>query len=136
MKWLRDWMSSVIKLIVKTIFSWNAPLCTMWKQKITLCPHNFLQLFEAFYSTWEVDNTSLKDRGTYYSCWDKWLALSGELQITNPSIYNIIRWVAWTMGQMNCRPSVWCINYHFFSRFLAKFFAKILSIYFFIKLQK
>ena len=20
----------------------------------------------------------------------------------NPSIYNIIRWVAWTMGQMNC----------------------------------
>ena len=24
----------------------------------------------------------------------------------NPSIYNIIRWVAWTMGQMNCRPSV------------------------------
>ena len=24
----------------------------------------------------------------------------------NPSIYNIIRWVAWTMGQTNHRPSV------------------------------
>ena len=57
----------------------------------------------------------------------------------NPSIYNIIRWVAWTMGQTNRRPSVWCSKYYFFSWFLAKFFAKILSIYFlifFIKLQK
>ena len=24
----------------------------------------------------------------------------------NPSIYNIIRWVAWSMGQMNHFPSV------------------------------
>ena len=24
----------------------------------------------------------------------------------NPSIYNILRWVAWTMGQMNHRPRV------------------------------
>ena len=24
----------------------------------------------------------------------------------NPSIYNIIHWVSWTMGQMNRRPSV------------------------------
>ena len=60
-------MSDRIKLIAEQIFFWNAPVCTMWKEKIFLCPHNFLQLFAAFYSTWEVDNTSLKDRGTYYS---------------------------------------------------------------------
>ena len=52
----------------------------------------------------------------------------------NPSIYNIICWVAWTMGQTNCQPSVWCSKYLFFSWFLAKFFAKILSIYFLISL--
>ena len=51
----------------------------------------------------------------------------------NPSIYNIICWVAWMMWQMNCRSSVWCSKYHFLSRFLAKFFANILSIYFLIK---
>ena len=56
--------------------------------------------------------------------------------ILNPSIYNIIRWVAWTMGQTNCRPSVWCSKYYFFSWFLAKFFAKILSIYFLIFFYK
>ena len=50
----------------------------------------------------------------------------------NPSIYNIICWVAWMMGQTNRQPSVWCSKYHFFSWFLAKFFAKILSIYFLI----
>ena len=33
---------------------------------------------------------------------------------TNSSIYNIIRWVAWTMGQMNRRPSVWCSKFYFF----------------------
>ena len=32
----------------------------------------------------------------------------------NPSIYNILRWVAWTMGQMNHRPRVWCSKYYFF----------------------
>ena len=50
----------------------------------------------------------------------------------NPSIYNIICWVAWTMGQTNRQPRVWCSKYYFFSWFLAKFFAKILSIYFLI----
>ena len=32
----------------------------------------------------------------------------------NLSIYNIILWVAWTMGQMNCPPSVWYSKYYFF----------------------
>ena len=32
----------------------------------------------------------------------------------NPSIYNIIRWVAWTMGQTNHRPSIWCSKYYYF----------------------
>ena len=40
------------------------------------------------------------------------------------------------MGQMNRRPSIWCSKYYFFSWFLAEFFAKILSIYFFKKKYK
>ena len=54
----------------------------------------------------------------------------------NPSMYNIIRWVAWTMGQTNRRQSIWCSKYYFFSWFFAEFFAKILSIYLFIFLKK
>ena len=58
---------------------------------------------------------------------------------TNPSIYNIIRWVAWTMGQTNRRPSVWCSKYNFFHDFLQnslqKSFQFIFS-FFFIKLHK
>ena len=42
----------------------------------------------------------------------------------NPSICNIIRWVAWTIGQTNRRPSVWFSKYYFFSWFLAKFLQK------------
>ena len=53
----------------------------------------------------------------------------------NSSIYNIIRWVAGSVGQMNQLPSVWCSETYFFSQFLAKFCAKIVSIYFFIILQ-
>ena len=55
--------------------------------------------------------------------------------IRNPSISNLIRWVAWTMGQMNHWPSVWCSKYYFFSWFLAEFFAKNtfnLFVYFFL----
>ena len=49
---------------------------------------------------------------------------------------NLQRWVARTMGQTNRRPRVWCSKYYFFSWFLAKFFAKILSIYFLIFFYK
>ena len=41
-----------------------------------------------------------------------------QSSIWNPSIYNIIRWVAWIMGQTNRRPSVWCSKYYFFHDFL------------------
>ena len=57
----------------------------------------------------------------------------------SPSIYDILRWVAWMMGQTNHRPRVWCSEYYFFSWFLAKFFSKIFSIYlliFFYKITK
>ena len=46
--------------------------------------------------------------------WSKEISQRGTW---NPSIYNIIRWVAWRMGQMNCRPRVWCSKYHFFNTF-------------------
>ena len=35
----------------------------------------------------------------------------------NPSIYNILRWVAWTMEQTNRRPKVWCSKYFSFYTF-------------------
>ena len=55
----------------------------------------------------------------------------------NPSIYNIICWVAWTMGQTNHRPSVWCSKYYFFHDFLQNSLQKSFQfIFFFIKLQK
>ena len=57
---------------------------------------------------------------------------------TNPSMYNILSWVAWTMGQMNRRPSVCCWRYHFFHDFL-KHLCKTgfnFFIYFLINLQK
>ena len=56
----------------------------------------------------------------------------------NPSIYNILRWVAWTMGQTNCWPRVWCSKYYFFIMISCKILCKSpfnLFSYFFIKLQ-
>ena len=38
--------------------------------------------------------------------------------IKNQSIFNIIRWVAGSMGQMTHRPSVWCSECYFFHNFL------------------
>ena len=46
--------------------------------------------------------------------------------IRNPSIYNIIRWFAVTMGQTTRWPSIWCSKYYFF--FIKS--CKTLSIYF------
>ena len=34
------------------------------------------------------------------------ISIKSRVQAKNPSIYNIIRWVAWTMGQTNRQPSV------------------------------
>ena len=36
----------------------------------------------------------------------------------NPSIYNILLWVAWTMGQTNRQPRVGCSKYYFLLYFL------------------
>ena len=55
----------------------------------------------------------------------------------NPSILDILSLVGGTIVQMNRRPSVWCSKYYFFSWFLAKYFAKSLSIHsFFQKITK
>ena len=39
------------------------------------------------------------------------------------------------MGRMTHWPSIWCSK-HFFSYFLGKFFAKIVSFYFFLRIYK
>ena len=51
----------------------------------------------------------------------------------NPSIYNILHWVAWTIGQTNCRPRVWCSFFHTFYRFKA---LKTLYFYFCNSIKK
>ena len=59
--------------------------------------------------------------------------------IWNPTIFNIIRWLTGSMGQMTHRTSLWCSKYFFklvFHKFLAKFLAKIISIDFFYKFTK
>ena len=33
--------------------------------------------------------------------------------IWNPTIFNIIRWFAGSMGQMTRRPSIWCSKYYY-----------------------
>ena len=45
-------------------------------------------------------------------------------QTWNPSIYNIIRWVAWTLGQTNRQPSIWCSKYYFFFMISCKILCK------------
>ena len=56
----------------------------------------------------------------------------------NPSIYNILHWVAWTMGQTNRQPRVWCSKYYFFYTFYRLRALKTLYFYFcnFIKKNK
>ena len=49
---------------------------------------------------------------------EKIFSVGSSNQNINLSIYNIICWVAWTMGQTNHRPSVWCSKYYFFHDFL------------------
>ena len=60
----------------------------------------------------------------------------------NPSIYNMIGWVAWSMGQKNRRPRLWCSTSKYYYVFivscktLCKNRFNLFSYFFFIKLQK
>ena len=54
-----------------------------------------------------------------------------DLTFIDPSIYNILRWVAWTMGQTNRWPRVWCSKYYFFFLIFHRLSAlKTLNFYF------
>ena len=57
-----------------------------------------------------------------------------HIDFLNPSIYNLIRWVAWPMGQTNRRPSVWCSKCYFFLYFYRLRILK--TIYFCIFLKE
>ena len=46
-----------------------------------------------------------------FSC----LIFSNRKDIKNPSIFNIIRWLAVPLGRTTHRPSVWCSKHYFFS---------------------
>ena len=54
----------------------------------------------------------------------------------NPSIYNIIHWVAWTMGQTNRRPRERCSNYYSFILFIDLGHSKLFIFIFVILLKK
>ena len=55
----------------------------------------------------------------------------------NPSIYNILQWVGWMMGQMNCRPRLWYSKYYFIFMISCKILCKnpfnLFSYFCFIK---
>ena len=55
--------------------------------------------------------------------WPRW-------QSWNPSIYNILHWVAWTMGQTNRRPRVCYSMYYFFNTFYRLRALKTIYFYF------
>ena len=42
-----------------------------------------------------------------------WLTSSG-IELWNPTIYSIICWFAWPMGQTTHQPSIWCSEYFLF----------------------
>ena len=63
----------------------------------------------------------------------------GNLTSRNPTISNIIWWVARSMGWSSHRPSVWCSKCYFFHSFykiLCKILLIVFTIIFFITLQK
>ena len=61
--------------------------------------------------------------------WKKILLLS----TWNPTIYNIIRWLAGSLGKMTCQPSVWCIIFFIIS---CKIIFKNLFNLFLIKIKR
>ena len=47
----------------------------------------------------------------------------------NPTIFNIIRWVTGSLGQMTHRSSVWCSKHYFF--FFHNFYRVLKTLYFY-----
>ena len=56
--------------------------------------------------------------------------ITWTVKIRNPSIYNILRWVAWMMEQTNRRPKVWYSKYYSFYTFYRLRAIKTLYLYF------
>ena len=70
--------------------------------------------------------------------WKKAKEVLADFMNKNPSIYKIKSLVAWTMGQMNRRPSFWCSKYYFLFVISYKILFKNpfnLFFYFFIKIK-
>ena len=62
-------------------------------------------------------------------CNQRWACRA--LGITNPTIFNIICWVAGSLGRMTHRPSVWCSKYFIlFHNFLQNFLQKLFHFIF------
>ena len=59
-----------------------------------------------------------------------------SIDCRNPSIYNILRCVAWMMGQTNRQPRVWCSKYYFFYTFYRLRALKTLHFIFVKKIRK
>ena len=136
-KCLDPWINFPYKLMKSSPSIWNYAVSIKSTVKISSIFVAFLE--NTNFKTFSFDNFQfrlfsskiLNGTQQHINCMD--------LAIKNPSIYNIIHWVAWMMGQTNGRPSVWCSKYFFFHDFfqnsLQKFF-QFIFLYFFIKLQK
>ena len=120
---------------------WSVESCDSTQVKMTTFLKNegMFTFRKKCHFNWLESSDSIVNTQVKTTNWPLWGILQLLWITKNPSIYNILCLVAWMMGQTNRRPSVWCSKHYFFSWFLKKFFAKILSIYFlifFIKLQK
>ena len=89
------------------------------------------------YSTLEmiglIHLPKVKADGKYMQTYFKinWYSSSEQFKWTkNQTVFNIIQWVARSMGRLPIWPRVWCSKYYFFSKFLNLF------NYFSIGLQK
>ena len=99
------------KVYFNVYFAW---LFLFLSQKVEYVVVGSLARFEAKLSS----TASLKwtEVGFIYT-FSKILSISFTILSRNPSIYNILSWVAWTMGQTNRPPRVWCCKYYFLYTF-------------------
>ena len=131
-------------------FYQDAKLSEAWKSKM----HPFLSKFSSDKSWVTLTRyknfhalfifLELQSQGTnvfiLQQCLDILKIYSSRIHLSttrNPTIFNIIRWVAGSLGRTTHWPSVWCSQYYFFfHNFLPIFLQKSFQFIFLFKKNK
>ena len=102
-KWLQIKWSSVFWILNLRFKYWMAsmPQFVSWILPANSNDNTFCEVAGGMCINFQGAKNSI------YASWN-WSKKWHSIRTWNPSIYNIIRWVAWTMGKTNRRPSVWC----------------------------